>query len=155
MTLQTLITEKLATQNLHELAKKLGYPNDQKLSLRLDTILASSNFALDKRKHKPQLFIETNFKRTSESVHVLSAMQHSRYLAIDSAVQSLSLNSQLDQIRLIVKAHYEKQTKLPLWGDIQQYVYFYEKDVIIIISPQGEILDTVDDYGVSRATLRL
>jgi hypothetical protein len=110
---------------------------------------------LQTRKYKPQLFIETNFKRTSEPIHVLAALQHTRYIAIESAVQSLPLNAQLDQIQSIVKAHYQQQSTLPLWGDIEHYVYFYDQYAIIILSTQGEVVDTVTDYGVSRATLRI
>lgn len=196
MTLQALITEKLATHNLHDVAKQLGYNNDQKLSERLDLILDSPNLALDKssfdfhystpelirklcqilsipakfcnviiseieasieaskRKFKSYLYIETNFRRSTQPIFMLAALNSQRYIPIDD-IQELILNEQIEHVQALLKSHYAKQSILPLWGEIDSYVYFYDEQTIIIFSPAGRIIDTVEEYFVSRPTLRI
>jgi hypothetical protein len=197
MTLQTLIIEKLATQNLHDVAKKLGYSNEQQLSARLDLILASSYLALDKsgfdfhystpelirklchilsipdrlcnniiseievsleaskNRFKSYIYIETNFKRSSQPIFMLAALNSQRYIPIDDELQKLPLNEQIEHVQRLLKAHYAQQTALQIWGEIDKYVYFYDENTIVIFSPSGRVIDTVDEYFVSRPILSL
>jgi hypothetical protein len=157
MTLQTLITEKLTIHNLHNIAKQLGYNNEQKLLERLDTILVSPYLALDKsgfdfhystpelirklchilsipnglcnsiiseieasleaskNRFKSYLFIETIFRRSSQPIFMLAALNSQRYIPIDYDIQKLPLNEQIEHVQTLLKSHYTQQTALPLW----------------------------------------
>jgi len=126
-------------------------------SLLVDKVFVEIKAELEKQKHasKAFVFIDTDFKRKSEPVAVLSAMQNKRYLTIDDAVAVKPLDKQLQGIQEIVTAHYQTHPILDLWGQVQRYAYFYQADYIVVFSVTGEILDVTNDYPLSVATLRL
>lgn len=107
------------------------------------------------QKFKPYIFIETDFKRKNEPVFMLAALQHQRYLPIEEKTQSLSLNEQLDVIGEKIKVHYQQQTCLKLWGEIQKYVFNYNESSALQFSTKGELLEAVEDYVYSKATLTI
>ncbi len=115
----------------------------------------NARLALARNKFASHLFIETNFKRKNEPVFALAAMESQRYISIDPVVQDLPLNEQLDHIQKLAISHYSTQSSLELWGEIQQYAYFYDAETIIIFSPAGEVINAVNEYPVSRARLSI
>jgi len=58
---------------------------------------------------KPYIFIETNFKRTSQPVFMLAALQRNRFLEVEEEVEALSLNAQLQQVQEQIKEHYLRE----------------------------------------------
>jgi len=114
-----------------------------------------SKLTLRRCRFNSHIYIDTDFKRKSEAVFVLAALESSRYIAIDEVIQDLPLNEQLDHIKQLVTSHYQKQSSLPVWGDIQRYVYFFDENIVIVLSSEGEVVGSSDEYSMSRATVWL
>ena len=113
-----------------------------------------ADLQIKKYKFKSRLFIETNFKRKNEPIFALAALEGRRYIPVDD-IQGVLLNDQLKYIQKLIKSHYAEQTELDVWGKISQYVYFYDEKTIIIFSTSGDVIDTVESYSTSRATMSL
>lgn len=70
------------------------------------------------------IYIDTNFKRNTEPIFVIAMMQGVRYLYFDKKELAFkSLDKQLQFISKIVKNHYKKIKKLPLFGEITGYKF--------------------------------
>ncbi len=144
---------KLSSEDfVRQLCNHLGI-----LSLLVDKVLAEIKAELEKQKNASEsfVFIDTDFKRKSQPIAVLSGMQNRRYLTIDDAVAVKPLDEQLQGVQEIVTAHYQTHPILDLWGQVQRYAYFHQADYIVVFSVTGEILDVTNDYPLSVATLRL
>jgi len=113
-----------------------------------------ADLQIKKFRYKSYLFIETNFKRKSEPIFALAALEGRRYLPVEG-LQGIVLNDQLKYIQMLIKSHYAEQVELPMWGKISQYVYYYDEKTIIIFSTSGEVIDSVEKYSTSRATMSL
>jgi hypothetical protein len=109
---------------------------------------------IKKFRFKSRLFVETNFKRKSEPIFALAALNGRRYLPVEG-FQGIDLNDQLKYIRRLIQSHYADQTVLEMWGNISQYVYFYDEKTIIIFSTSGEVIDSVEEYFTPQATMSL
>ena len=122
-----------------------------------DTVIdeIQSELILNKQKFKPYIFIETDFKRKNESITVLSALQSNRYIYLDSETSDLSLNGQLETISELVKAHYQEQPVLDVFGEVKRYVYFYKTDITIVFSVDGDVLSATDSYNIPTATMKI
>jgi len=197
MYLQSLIKKKLATRDINEVARQLGYKTPEKVSARIKDMTDSPCLALDKsnfdfrysspelirklcaildipedlynkiiaeieayllqqqQKFKPYIYVETNFQRKSEPIFALAAMESTRYISINPSIQNLPLNQLITHVQALVKIHYQKQTSLPMWGDIRQYAFFYNENTVIVLSAKGDVIDAASDYSRSRATLKL
>jgi len=81
---------------------------------------------------KPYFFLETNFKRKSQPVFMLAALESRRYLEINEGIFKLSLNQQLSRLSDFIKTHNQQHPVLELWGKIESYVYFYDEKTIFI-----------------------
>ena len=189
MTLQSIINERLETQDIKEVAKKLGYSTSDKVSIRIKSIIKSPHLSLDESQYdfrysteqlitklcaeleiptllsktiitniqrelqieaqrfKPYIFIETGFKRTDESIVRLLAMASKRYLSLEGDFTTLPLNEQLTSVRDVIINHAKNHSNLAVWGEIQQYAYFFEGDLIFTFSPAGELLDAMSEYN--------
>ncbi|VYT01405.1 hypothetical protein [Campylobacter ureolyticus] len=70
------------------------------------------------------IYIDTNFKRNTEPIFMLAMMQGVRYLYFDKKeLVFKSLDKQLQFISKVVKNHYKKIKKLPLFGEITGYKF--------------------------------
>jgi hypothetical protein len=121
-----------------------------------DKIMAEieAKIQIKKFRFKSCLFVETNFKRKSEPIFALAALNGRRYLPVEG-FQGIALNDQLKYIQRLIKSHYAEQPELEMWGKISQYVYYYDEKTIIIFSTSGEIIDSVEKYSTSTATMSL
>ena len=201
MSLQSLFTKELATRDINEVAKQLGYNarSYEKVSARINTIINSPYLALDKSgfdfrystpelirklcaifdipaflcnkiigdieeylllqqsKFKPYIFIETNFQRKGQPIFALAVLESTRYISLDSTLNNVSLNEILDPVKKLVKSHYQNQSEPLIWGKIEHYVFYYDEQTVIILSPTGKVLSADDHYNrsISRATLSL
>lgn len=109
---------------------------------------------IKKYKFKSRMLIETNFKRKSEPIFALAAYEGRRYIPVDN-IQGVLLNDQLKYIQKMIRSHYAEQTVLEMWGEISQYVYFYDEKMVIIFSTSGEVIESVEKYSASLATMSL
>jgi len=112
------------------------------------------NILRQQQKFKPYIYVETNFQRKSEPVFALAAMESKRYIPIESSLYDLPLNDLLDHVKKIVKRNYQKQASLPLWGEIKQYAFFCDEHTVIVLSPQGQLIDALPSYIRSKAILK-
>lgn len=70
------------------------------------------------------IYIDTNFKRNTEPIFMLAMMQGVRYLYFDKKeLVFKSLDKQPQFISKVVKNHYKKIKKLPLFGEITGYKF--------------------------------
>lgn len=131
-------------------------------SLAIPKVLVANSITeikveLEKKKYasKQFIFIDTDFKRQSQPVFILAAMQQQRYLSIDDNIAIKPINHQLQAIQAKVRGHYKQFPVMEFWGQVQRYAYFYQPDIIIVLSRTGEIVEITTEYPLSMATLNL
>lgn len=100
------------------------------------------------------IYINTDFKRASQPIFVLAAMEGRRIISKLNYLQQFSLKRQIIEVSSIVRNNYEKNDgKLQLWGNIKNYAYHYSQDhKPIVFSTNGDVLDGVEVFE-SHATL--
>jgi len=99
----------------------------------------------EKLSRKPgRLFINTNFKRKSEPIFVLAFMEGKRNILIERK-EFKDKNEELKFVKSFIKRHYEENKGvLPLWGEIQNYVYESESfDKKLVFDVEGDIIKTI------------
>jgi len=94
---------------------------------------------------KSSIFIETNFVRKSEPIFALSALEGTRYIALAAELSYMPLDMILEHVQNLVKSHYQKGKPL-IWGKIEHYVFHYDEDTVIILSPEGEVIGDCSYY---------
>lgn len=112
------------------------------------------NILQQQQKFKPYIYIETNFQRKSEPIFALAALENTRNIPVEFPLYNLPLNDLLDHVKEIVKSHYQKQTSLPVWGEIKQYAFFCDEHTVVVLSPQGQVIDALPSYIRSKAILK-
>lgn len=102
------------------------------------------------------IFINTNFKRKSEPIFALAAMEYTRTISNLNFLQQFSLEKQIDQVARIIKNHFEANDgKLQLWGEIKSYAYYHNEDQKpIIFDSHGNVTEN-DEIIVSKTKLSL
>jgi hypothetical protein len=126
-------------------------------SLFFNAIINEIQVELTRKKEKftPYIFVETNFKRTTQPLFSLAFCESMRYIAIDKAIGILTLNQQLSHIQNLVTRHFQEHPHVPVWGEVKHYIYFYDEKLVLKLSPSGAIEDAVTDYSTARAVLSL
>ena len=102
------------------------------------------------------VFVNTNFKRASQTIISLSAMESTRRIKL--CIEELLFKS-IDDILAIVsikiKNHFIGTNGiLPLWGKIDNYVFHFEGNKYLF-SNVGEYLGDGDRISESKATLQI
>jgi hypothetical protein len=93
------------------------------------------------------IFVNTNFKRTTEPVFALAFLESKRRLKIPT--------KDLEVISKIVKEHYiENNGALNIWGKIENYI-FHSIDKTYLFDIDGNLVDSDDNISESKATLTL
>ena len=91
----------------------------------IDTLneIANYHHECDKLKNL-SLFVNTNFKRTTEPIFALAFLESKRRITIDkNLLIGKSEDQVIERISNIIQAHYsENEGKLPLWGTIHTYI---------------------------------
>jgi len=99
--------------------------------------------------------VDTKFKRTNESILILSALESRRYIKIDWDIRKLAFEDQIPLISALIKQHYEQTGgRLKTWGEIQQYAFLYGEGETIVFKPDGEIHEEQFDVNYGRAGSR-
>ncbi|OQX12109.1 MAG: hypothetical protein BWK76_18170 [Desulfobulbaceae bacterium A2] len=120
----------------------------------MDTAVAKNTrlVAMD----QPSIFVETGFRRTTQSIQTLACMARCRRIAIDKQDVLEDPQDELARICALVRKHYEvNQGELPMWGKIQSYVYHPDFRTKIIIDPEGVVQPKDTPVCESCATLRV
>ena len=89
----------------------------------------------------PYIWIDTAFQRKSQPLFALAVCEHQRYLDFPKGFWRLSMDRQLGRAQCRVREHiYETGGELGIWGDIQQYWFYYKKDEAYLLAQNGEVL---------------
>jgi len=102
------------------------------------------------------IFVNTNFKRVSQPIFALAVMEGRRRIIPKKEDLIFKTDKEvLEVISNIVKNHFKKtQGKLPLWGNIVNYVYHHSDGKVYIFSPDGT-LNKGGEYVEGIATLHI
>lgn len=136
---------------IRRLSEVLGIPEHlyNKVIAEIEATLALN------RQKKPYFFLETNFKRESQPIFMLAALQNNRFLSVDKEIYNLLLNEQLIPLTTIVKKHNKQHPVIDMWGEVQSYVYLYTDETVLVFSTSGELLSSETEYFYSKAILAL
>jgi hypothetical protein len=93
------------------------------------------------------IFVNTNFKRTTEPIFALAFLESKRRLKVPT--------KDLEVVSKIVRQHYiENNGVLNIWGKIKNYV-FHSANKTYIFDTDGNLVESDDDISESKATLTL
>ena len=162
------ITHVLADPNmgLNSGAFDFKYSNDQFLTalcnvLGIDVIdhkqqldAIHDEYTDRRERYKAHVFIDTNFKRQSQTLISLACLHGQRFIQLPYEIRIKPLFEQVDYVQSLVKKHYkDNDGEIGIWGDIQKYVFFYAPDSKLALTPDGAILDEPEVVNISRATV--
>lgn len=108
-----------------------------------------------KKSNYRHIYIHTDFKRKSEPIFALAALECKRRLYNLNFLRGFTLEHQIKEVAQVVKEHYINNIgKLEFWGNIKNYVYHYDaKKEPIIFDIEGKIVNKV--IYESSATMSL
>jgi len=139
---------------LHKLLEALdlaskGQDELKQCNRRLNAIRAMGN--------TPYVFVDTHFKRKSEPIFVLAAMESKRNIVIDKELLVFKEQSEiLDMMGEIVKEHYiSNNGEIPLWGKIHNYVYHHIDGRKFVFDIDGTLSQNQSEIMESRAELKI
>ena len=91
----------------------------------LDELNSAKKLNDEVKKYKNSyIYIDTNFKRTTQPIFMLAMMQGVRYVYFNEKELAFkSLDKQLQFISKVIKNHYKSTKKLPLFGEITGYKF--------------------------------
>ncbi len=136
----------------------LNQPNLQKEFNEIKFIIRDDNFGF-----QPWIFVQTNFKRSSQPIFALAFLEGSRRLKIKTSIKRLDHDAQIKQLRKIVDKHYNSLEKvneggaiIDLWGKVDHYVCHVDKEKVISLYSDGRIKTELDhDINHGGAVLSL
>lgn len=103
---------------------------------------------------KPYLWIDTNFKRTSQPVFALAATEQFRHLHFPEEFWRKPLAEQLEAVRTRVRTYLQKQGhEVFMWGPIRRFLFFVQPTFAYIIDLKGEVISTWEREPPNRAVL--
>jgi len=103
------------------------------------------------------IFVNTNFRRSTEPIFVLAFMESRRNIQVDAKdLIFKDISEILEIVSKVVQEHYV-YTKgiLPVWGKIENYVYHHIDDKSYIFDTNGVIIDKDVEIAESRAILTI
>lgn len=87
----------------------------------------------DKFGYKPFIFVETDFIRNNQPIFALAFMESTRRIRIPKEIYHLPLDFQIPRVERLIKKHYlDCDGKLPMWGEVKYYKYFYSEDESVV-----------------------
>ena len=92
---------------------------------------------------EPYIFVYTGFRRKSEPIGTLAALERKRRIKIDKKIYLSASREEIDAfIRNAINFHYKWYGgTLPLWGEIRAYLYYDIEGKRTVYSPAGEIIE--------------
>lgn len=87
------------------------------------------------------IFINTNFKRSSQPIFVLAIKEHIRRIRLKKELLlDMSKEEVVLYVSALVKEHFkESKGELDLWGKIDNYVLHYKKKEEIFFNKEGQV----------------
>ena len=104
----------------------------------------------------PYIFVDTGFKRKGQTIISMAAMEPKRHITLHTEeIASLLLDEVLQKVADIIRAHYrESGGSLPLWGEIQYYLYHHINGTDYQFQTDGSLCDSVTvSESIARMSL--
>jgi hypothetical protein len=103
------------------------------------------------------VFVDTNFRRTTQPIFALAFMEGSRRLSPDKkSIMFKTKKHILKSISKMVRKHYlANNGELQMWGKIENYVYHHFDGKQYVFDSNGCLLENAKEVFESRATLFL
>ncbi|WP_143557318.1 hypothetical protein [Solemya velum gill symbiont] len=109
---------------------------------------------IDRESYKAYLFVDTDFRRTTQPVWQLAMMERYRRIPLSVADRRLPLYQQPEVACKLARDHYSRcEGVLPVWGEIKQYLFYYAGDQAVVIGVHGNLTGIVYGAVPSRATV--
>ncbi|MCH8553001.1 MAG: hypothetical protein LAT62_13775 [Natronospirillum sp.] len=107
--------------------------------------------------YRPFIWIDTHFRRASQPLFALAACESQRHIGLDWRLAAKApWEEQLRQVRARIARHWqETQGELGIWGQVQEYWYFYAEGQAVRLKPTGELIESHQGSVPSRASLSL
>jgi hypothetical protein len=108
-----------------------------------DTAIDALERELQRKRYgyRPWLFVETGFRRTSEPVLALAAMEGRRRIRLPESVLSMSRKGTIRIASRRARRHFSDNAgRLPLWGAIQEYKLIMEDAEQVVLDTSGELV---------------
>ncbi|OCL89481.1 hypothetical protein [Arcobacter porcinus] len=101
------------------------------------------------------IFVNTDFKRTTQAVHILAILENKRRISLNKEkdLYFKTIDEQLKIVSNIIKNHYKENIdELFIWGKIKSYKVYLE-DKIYYFDTNGEIFASSNEVLENFATL--
>lgn len=126
----------------------------------LDDAIACIEHTADEAAERfiPQIFVDTQFKRTTQPIFALAACEHQRHIRLDDATLRAYLkedeNHRVALIGQVVREHYVQHgSQLGIWGTISHYVLTLGPDKVVVLHPDGSVAKDVAAPAPAQAKL--
>jgi len=102
------------------------------------------------------IFVNTNFKRKSESIFALAFCEFLRNISLNKSNLIFKSNDEtLTIVSNIIKKHYrDTKGRIGIWGNIEDYIYYHKDNQIYTFDKTGNQIEN-NKFAMSRATLKL
>ena len=123
-----------------------------------DTAIDGLDRELQRKRYgyRPWLFVETGFRRTSEPVFALAAMEGRRRIRLPESVLSLSREETIRIASRKARRHFfDNAGRLPLWGAIQEYKLIMEDAEQVVLDTSGALVRVEPVQLSSEASVSL
>jgi hypothetical protein len=108
--------------------------------------------AEEKAAFHPYLWVDTGFTRKGQPLFALAACEHQRYLNFAKGFWRLPLGRQLGRAQCMVREHvYETGGEIGIWGQVEQYWFYYKTDVAFLLALNGEVMSKREGIMPDRA----
>ena len=99
------------------------------------------------------VFIDTEFKRSSEPIYALAALEPMRYINIDKwSLVNKSFIEQFEIVKALICKHAKSYGKeLSIWGDVKRYVWEYTESKSVAFFPDGSVESINSPGNLSRS----
>ena len=103
----------------------------------------------------PYIFVDTNFKRTTQPVFVLAFCEGLRRIKLDKeTLYDNPKEQRLSKVSKIIEKHYKKSGgELKIWGKIHSYNFHDIDGLVYVFDTDGKLIQQDADVDESRATL--
>ena len=117
------------------------------LKVDIDQNLKEANryIGMQRKLESAYIEVDTNFSRKGESLLLLMGMSKLRIIHFDkSGLVGKSDETIFKAVQKTIQEHYQKtQGVLPLWGEIEKYIYYHIDECKYILDCEGNVMNIV------------
>lgn len=135
--------------NGQEFIRRLGLVLNIDLAMLDDAIACIEHAAAAAaERFIPQLFVDTQFKRTTQPIFALAVCEHQRHIQLDDATLGAYFkadeNHRIALVGQVVREHYAQHGgRLGIWGTIGHYALTLRPDKVVMLRPDGSVAKNV------------